>query len=72
MITQHTVALGGAPLALGALGILAAGRGVLSGTVARREKIQQDIAQREAQKAKQAKQAQADAGGIAAAAVSLG
>ena len=63
--------MGGAPLALGALGVLAASRGVLAGTVARRQKIQEDIAQREA--AKKAKiELEADAGGLATAAVSCG
>lgn len=45
-----TVALGGAPLALGGLGALAAARGALTKTAARREKIQAEIAAREAEK----------------------
>jgi len=64
-----SVALGGAPLALGALGALAAGRGILSGTAARRQKIQDQIAAREAEKKRI--QAEADPGGLATATVSF-
>ena len=63
-----TVALGGAPLALGALGALAAGRGALAGTAARRQKIQEEIAAREA--AKRSLEADVDSGGLVAATVS--
>lgn len=65
---SYTVALGGAPLALGALGALAAGRGALAGTAARRQKIQEEIAAREA--AKRSLEADVDSGGLVAATVS--
>jgi hypothetical protein len=72
-ITQSlrpTVALGGAPLALGGLAALAAARSTLAATAERREKIQAEIARREAQK--KAVSASADAGGLAQAAGLLG
>jgi outer membrane biosynthesis protein TonB len=55
------VALGAAPLLLAPLALLAGGRSVLSGTKARREKIQKEIDTFEA--AKQKKQIQADVDG---------
>lgn len=65
------VALGGAPLALGALGALAAVRGALAGTAARREKIQEQIAAREEQK-KLAAQQDVDFEGVVTAGIFLG
>jgi uncharacterized protein HemX len=55
------VALGAAPLILAPLALLAGGRSVLSGTKARRDKIQKEIDTFEA--AKQKKQIQADVDG---------
>lgn len=55
------VALGVAPLVLAPVALLSAGRSVLTGTVARREKIQKEIA--EFEKAKQKKQLQAEVDG---------
>ena len=55
------VALGAAPLLLAPLALLTAGRSVLTGTVARREKIQKDID--DAEKAKTKKQVQAEVNG---------
>jgi hypothetical protein len=63
--------LGGAPLALGALGALAAARGALAGTAVRREKIQEQIAAQEAKK-KLAAQQEVDAEGIIKAGIYLG
>jgi hypothetical protein len=65
-----TVALGGAPLVLAGLGALAAARGSLAATAARREKIQEEIARQEAQK--KALSAEADAGGLVDAAGYIG
>jgi hypothetical protein len=63
------VALGAAPLlALPALALVA-GRSVLTGTVARREKIQKEIDEFEQAKKKKEVQADVDVGGLATAAV---
>jgi len=67
-VPTQTVALGGAPLLLCAFGALAAGRGVLAGTASRRQKIQEQIAAREAEKKRI--ETDADVGGIATAGVS--
>lgn len=64
------VALGAAPLALAPLALLAAGRGVLSGTKDRREKIQKEIAEFEAARKKKVVDADVDGSGIATALVS--
>lgn len=63
------VALGAAPLLLAPIALLGAGRGVLSGTKARREKIQAEIAAAEAAKKKKAVQAEVDGGGVVTALV---
>jgi hypothetical protein len=65
------VALGTAPLALGALAALAAGRDVLSKTAARREEIQKKIAAQEAaEKKKSSNVSEIDGGSLVGAAVS--
>lgn len=63
------VALGGAPLLLAPIAALAAGRSVLSGTAARRAKIQAEIDEFERAKAKKAIQADVDGGALASAVV---
>ena len=65
------VALGGAPLVLAPLAALAAGRSVLSGTAARRAKIQQEIEEFEKAKAKKAIQADVDGDALFGAVVRL-
>jgi hypothetical protein len=65
------IALGAAPLLLAPIAILGAARGALTGTVARREKIQAEIAAAEIAKKKKQRDAQVDGGGIATAAVSI-
>lgn len=64
------VALGGAPLLLAPVALLGAGRGILSGTKARREKIQAEIAAFEAAQKKKKVQAEVDGSGVATALVS--
>ena len=63
------VALGAAPLFLAPIALLAGGRGILTGTLERREKIQKEIAEFEAAKAKKQLQAEVDTGDLAKAAV---
>jgi hypothetical protein len=65
------VALGAAPLLLAPVVALSAGRGVLSKTKERREKIQAEIAAAEARKAKKVASAEIDGGGLTAALVSI-
>lgn len=65
------VALGAAPLLLAPVALLGAGRGALQGTKARREKIQTEIAQFEAAKAKKAVNTEVDGGGVVTALVSV-
>lgn len=65
------VALGAAPLLLAPIVALGAGRGVLSNTKARREKIQAEIAAAEAAKAKKKADAEVDGAGLTTALVSL-
>ena len=62
------VALGAAPLLLAPLVALGAGRSVLAGTAARREKIQEEIAAREAAKKKKVA-AEVDGGALTSAVV---
>ena len=67
------VALGAAPLLVAPLVALSAARGALGKTAARREQIQNDIAEKEAAaKARAAADVSVDAGGVAGALVSLG
>ncbi|KAL3910315.1 MAG: hypothetical protein SGARI_002185 [Bacillariaceae sp.] len=66
------VALGGAPLLLAPLAALAAGRSVLSGTSARRQKIQEEMAEFERAKAKKAIQADVDGDALFGAVTYLG
>jgi hypothetical protein len=63
------IALGGAPLVLAPLAALAAGRSVLTGTAARRAKIQKEIEEFEKAKAKKAIQADVDGDALFGAAV---
>lgn len=63
------VALGAAPLVLAPLALLGAGRGILSGTKERREKIQKEIADFEAAKQKKAIDSEVDGAGLATALV---
>jgi hypothetical protein len=63
------VALGGAPLLFAPLVALSAGRSLLTKTAARREQIQQEIAEAEAAKAKKKLQSQVDAGTLGKATV---
>lgn len=63
------VALGAAPLILAPVALLGAGRSILTGTKARREKIQKEIATFEAAKAKKTVSAEVDAGGVVTALV---
>jgi len=63
------VALGAAPLILAPIALFGAGRGVLTGTKARREKIQAEIAAFEAANKKKSVTADVDAGGVATALV---
>jgi hypothetical protein len=73
LFVDATVALGAAPLVLGALGALAAGRSALAGTAARRQAIQDDIAKKQAAAAaKKAAALEVDGGGLAAAVTFLG
>jgi outer membrane biosynthesis protein TonB len=65
------VAIGGAPLLLAPLAALAAGRSILSGTVARRERIQKEIEEFEKAKAKKAIQADIDGDALAGAVVRI-
>ena len=65
------IALGAAPLVLAPVALLAGGRGILSSTKARRDKIQKEIEEFEAAKAKAKKDAEIDAGGLTAALVSI-
>jgi hypothetical protein len=65
------VALGAAPLILAPVALLAAGRGVLSGTKARREQIQKDIAAVEAAKQKKKFLADTDGGEVTKALVRI-
>lgn len=64
------VALGSAPLVLLPLVALSAGRDFLTKTAARRAEIEAEIAAQAAAKAKKARTAEVDAGGLAKAAVS--
>lgn len=71
LLVVKGLALGGAPLALGALGVLAASREFLSKTAERRQQIEEKIAAQEAAQAKKASAASSvDAGGLFGAAVS--
>jgi hypothetical protein len=63
------VVLGAAPLLLAPFVALTAGRGVLAGTKARREKIQQEIAAVEAAKLKKSKESAVDGTGVVGALV---
>ena len=63
------VALGAAPLVLAPIALLGAGRGLLSSTKERREKIQQEIAEFEAAKQKKQLQAEVDGTGVVSALV---
>ena len=63
------VALGAAPLLLAPLALLGAGRSVLTGTLARREKIQKDIDDAEKAQKKKELQADVDGGGLVTAVV---
>jgi hypothetical protein len=65
------IAIGGAPLVLAPLAALAAGRSILSGTAARRAKIQKEIEEFEKAKAKKAIQAEIDGGALAGAVVRI-
>jgi hypothetical protein len=65
------VALGAAPLLAVPALALVAGRSVLTGTVARREKIQKEIDEFEQAKKKKELQADVDVGGLATAAVRI-
>lgn len=63
------VALGAAPLVVAPLAALAAGRGFLTKTAARRAVIQEEIAEREAALAKKKADAEVDVGGLVGALV---
>ena len=63
------VALGAAPLVLAPAALLVAGRGVLTGTVERRAKIQQEIEEIEKAKRKKQLQSEIDTGDLAKAVV---
>jgi hypothetical protein len=63
------LALGAVPLLLAPVVLLGAGRGALAGTVARREKIQTDIAKKEADARKKKVQAEVDGSGLGKAVV---
>jgi hypothetical protein len=66
---RNGVALGAAPLLLAPLVALSAGRSVLAGTKARRERIEKDIAAAEAAKLKKIKESAVDSGGLVGALV---
>lgn len=65
------VALGAAPLVLAPIALLGAGRSVLSATKARRDKIQKEIEEFEAKKAKAKRDAAVDGAGLTTALVSM-
>jgi uncharacterized protein HemX len=66
---RNGVALGAAPLLLAPLVALSAGRSVLAGTKARRERIEKDIAAREAARLKKKKESEVDSSGLVIAVV---
>ena len=66
---RNGIALGAAPLLLAPLAALSAGRSVLAGTKARREKIEEGIAAVEAAKLKKTKDSEVDLGGLVGAGV---